>query len=228
MAKFRERIEARKLRGNGESIKTIAKKLGVSKGSVSLWCNDVLLTEEQKCELILSDKRGGAKGRLVANENKKKERFERLRKFNNLGKKQVGNISHRDLFIAGIALYWAEGNKKQRRLVFSNSDPKMICLWIKWLTDCAKVPLDMIYCSLGINQRHAYRSDDVEEYWSGVTGIPKTQFLKVSLKRVNSQKVYENPEEHFGTLNIFVRKSTNMNYLMLGLIDGLGNFEAGS
>jgi len=159
---------------------------------------------------------------------KSKERLERMDRFMNSGKKMIGMVSKRDLFVAGVALYWAEGNKKQRRLVFSNSDPLMIKIWIKWLVDCLGISKNEITCQIGINQIHQYRLGNVEGYWSEVTGIPIANFRKASLKKVIASKVYEKPEEHFGTLNVRVRKSTNLNYLMLGLIEGLGNFEAGS
>lgn len=48
MAKVKERNKAIALRKQGQSIKDIARLLGVSKGSVSLWCQDILLTAKQK------------------------------------------------------------------------------------------------------------------------------------------------------------------------------------
>ena len=47
MAKYKEKIEARKMRIGGISIDKIALKLKVSKSSVSLWCRNILLTPEQ-------------------------------------------------------------------------------------------------------------------------------------------------------------------------------------
>lgn len=226
MAKFKERILARELRENGESIRVIAKKLGVSRGTVSLWCEDIELTEEQRNKLIEDDRRGGAVGRSLAAISIRKERIKRLAEYVGKGRKLVGAVSIRDLFIAGVALYWAEGNKKNRRLLFSNSDPLMIKLWINWLYKCLSICRNDIYCQVGINQVHQYRLRDVELHWSKITGIPILNFRKASLKKVNSSKVYENPEEHFGTLNVGVRRSANLNYLILGLISGLGDFEA--
>ncbi len=48
---------------------------------------------------------------------------------------------------------------------------------------------------------------------------------EVLLQNIELKKVYENFNEHFGTLNVRVRKSTNLNYFMLGLIEGLKQFE---
>lgn len=70
------------------------------------------------------------------------------------------------------------------------------------------------------------RVSRVEKYWSEITEIPLANFRKVSLKKVKTLKIYENMEDHFGTLNIRVKKSANLNYLVLGLISGLGCDEA--
>ncbi|KKT50407.1 MAG: hypothetical protein UW42_C0019G0009 [Candidatus Collierbacteria bacterium GW2011_GWB1_44_197] len=205
---------------------SIKRSLGVSKSSVSLWCSDIELTKEQQEKLIEIDRKGGAKGRMVAARNKINERLERQNKYVKEGRNRVGDISKRELLLVGAALYWAEGNKKGRRLTFTNSDPEMIKICIKWLKECLNIPREDIYCYVGINQLHSERVKTVEKYWSDISEIPLEHFRKVSLKKVRALKFYENPDEHFGTLNVRIKKSANLSYLVLGLIAGLGNHEA--
>ncbi len=45
MAKSREKQLARVLRREGKSIREIASVLKVSKGSISLWCRDIVLSK---------------------------------------------------------------------------------------------------------------------------------------------------------------------------------------
>ncbi len=45
MAKTKEREQAQSLRKTGVSIKGVAKKLGVSSSTVSLWCRDIVLSQ---------------------------------------------------------------------------------------------------------------------------------------------------------------------------------------
>jgi len=45
--KTKEKEEARKLRAQGKSVNEIAKILKVSKGSVSLWTKNIILTQDQ-------------------------------------------------------------------------------------------------------------------------------------------------------------------------------------
>ncbi len=134
MAKSRERLLARKMRGEGESIREIAKKIGVSRSSVSLWCGDIVLTEEQMKELLHRDLVGGERGRIRAGEWHRNERRERENYNRSLGFNRVANLSKRELFLIGLALYWAEGSKTGRRVIFVNSDPNMICLFITGLS----------------------------------------------------------------------------------------------
>ena len=221
MAKSAQRLEARRLRKNGLSVNVIAKKIGVSKGSVCLWCGDINLTEKQKETLIKHSKDGGEKGRLLGAKHNKEERINRQKAFENKGILEVGSLSKRELFLVGVALYWSEGSKKNRRVVFANSDPAMVCLFIRWLRRYLCVDMADIYCTVSINQDHQARIQTVENYWSRITGIPLFSFTKPSYKQVKNKKVYENFNEHFGTLFLKLRKSTNSCYRILGYIEGL-------
>ena len=70
---------------------------------------------------------------------------------------------------------------------------------------------------------HKERLSVVQEYWSNLTNIPITQFSKPSLKHSKIRKIYLNNDNYFGSLQIKVRKGTNLNYEILGFIDGLGS-----
>ncbi len=225
MAKYKERFNARRLRQQGESIGNISKIVKVSKSSVSLWCRDIVLTRAQEQRLVEKDKQAGAVGRAMARKSKIKERIDRLGRYADLGNKSIKNLDNRELLLVGAALYWAEGDKKNRRVTFTNSDPKMVNLIIAWLKDCLNIRTEDIYCYVGINEAHLGRINEVEEYWSRTIGIDRDRFSKASFKKVKLKKVYENFNEHFGTLNVRVRKSTNLNYFILGLIEGLKQFE---
>ncbi len=225
MAKSHERLLARELRRKGESIREIAKKVGISRGSSSLWCRDIVLTNDQLEALVQRDKLGGARGRVVAAELAKKRKNERVSFNEKVGFERIGKISKRELFLIGIALYWAEGSKSVRseRFVFVNSDPKMIVTMIHWLRECMHVSDEDIVCRVGINEVHQSRITEVEQHWSDITGIPLSRFKKPSFKKVVNKKVYENFYEHYGTLDLLVKKCTKLFYEILGSIDGLSD-----
>ena len=225
MAKYKEKLLARELRLKGESIGNIANLVNCSKGSVSVWCNSILLSKIQKNILTLNSKAGANKGRLRANENKKIERLDRLNKYKNIGINKIGLISQRELFLIGAALYWAEGGKTQRVTTFINSDPKMVLILVKWLKYCLNISTDRLTCRIEINEINKDRLTNIQKYWSILTNIPTEQFTKPSLKHAKLSKIYENSDNYFGSLQIKVRKGTNLNYEILGYIDGLGSAE---
>ena len=221
MAKFKERILARKLRNEGKSIKNIAKTIGVAKSTVSLWCNDIFLSELQKNNLTKISLEAIKRGSVVANENKKRERLVRVNKYKLIGIEKIGKLSKRELFLVGVALYWAEGDKNQRRVVFINSDQKMILLWTKWIIECLNIPKERLICRVEINEIHKERLKIVEQYWSNLTKIPISQFRKASLKHSQIKKIYNDNSNYYGALQLTISKGTNLNYEILGYIEGL-------
>ncbi|MDD5415380.1 MAG: hypothetical protein PHE48_00020 [Candidatus Daviesbacteria bacterium] len=97
----------------------------------------------------------------------------------------------------------------------------MIKFLIRWLIECFSVRLSELRCRVGINQVHHKRDKIVKKFWSEVTNIPLEQFRNTSFKKVKNKKVYENFDEHYGTLTVEVAKSWNIYYKILGLITGL-------
>ncbi len=223
MAKFKEKILARELRNQGKSIKSIAKLVRASKSTVSLWCQDIFLSNLQKSHLKEINVKAVKMGSVVANENKKKERLIRLKFYKSIGIEKINKLSKRELFLVGAALYWAEGGKNQRKVVFINSDSEMILLWIKWVINCLNISKERLICRVEINEIHKERLQDVEYYWSSLTKIPMSQFRKASLKHSQIKKIYKNNSNYYGSLQITIQKGTNLNYEILGYIEGLTN-----
>lgn len=79
------------------------------------------------------------------------------------------------LLITGLMLYWAEGSKKNNgHIAFSNSDPKMIQLFLKFLREVCGVYENRLKILL-----HLYKNQNelkLKKFWSKNTGIPLTQF----------------------------------------------------
>jgi transcriptional regulator with XRE-family HTH domain len=221
MAKSLLRLEARRLRSKGVSVKKIASYLNVSKSTASCWVRDIILSVEQMENLRMSAIKGAELGRLRSSLLQKQRRLNLITESQKLGIATISKLSERELLIAGLALYWGEGSKKCQEVEFCNSDPKMIKFLLLWLQKCFSIKLDEIKCCVGINEIHTKREKTVKEYWSKITGIPLEQFRKTSFKKVKNVKVYENFNNHFGTLSIIVTKPSRFYFKILGLIEGL-------
>lgn len=221
MVKLELKKKARSLRRKGFGIKTIAHILGVSSSTVSLWCKDIRLNPIQIRELERRARDpyyGRRKDYILRQKQKKLDTIERLRQ---QGIIEMGQLSKRELFIAGVALYWAEGFKKDKRLGFANSDPSMIRFFLNWLIGSCKVPKKDIRLRVGLNLSHKKRIGEVEKYWSEITKISHTQFQKPFFQKFIWKKAFPNPEEYFGVLRIRANKQLPLFRKIHGWIEGL-------
>jgi len=90
-----------------------------------------------------------------------------------------------ELETMGAALYWAEGTKmrvdkrgwKQYHVVFTNTDPRMIKAFLKFLRSLKEVNENRIKIQLHLYPEHD--TDEEIDFWSNVTKIPQIQFEKI-------------------------------------------------
>ena len=221
MAKSRLRLKARELRKTGKSVRGIAKQLNVARSTVSLWVRDIILSVEQLEELEKKLIKGRELGRFLGSLSQKRKRINLEIKEAAFGLEALGNLSEREFFIAGIALYWAEGSKTKRNVRVCNSDPEMIQLMIEWFKRHLGISTKDLKAIVGINEIHRGRESSVKKYWSKITGIPLGRFRKTSFKKSKVNKIYENFDSHYGTLTIEVLKSARFYYRIMGLIKAL-------
>jgi len=231
MAKSLQKIKAREMRAEGESVNVIAKKVGVTKSTASLWVRDIILSVKQLEELKKRSIKGGELGRMKGSLMQKNRRLDLIKQREDEGIYRLKDLSDKEFFAAGIALYWGEGSKKNREFYICNSDPELINFMIIWLKRFCGIGVECLKAVVGINEIHRSRESIVKKYWSDITGIPLNQFRKTSFKKTKLNKTYANFNEHYGTLGVTVLKGSDIYYKMLGLIKGLSEvkvkFKAG-
>ena len=220
MAKTKEYNKARQLRCKGMSIKTIARNLNVSQGSVSIWCRDVKLTSLQIEKLEESKRRGSYKGRLKGAQVQKERREKNIIKLKKEGKERIGKLSLKEFFAAGVALYWGEGSKNGR-LQITNSDSEIIKFFISWTKTFFNTSKKDLVLYVTINEMHKKRVAEIENYWSTLLRIPSSQFGKTVLIFSKNKKHYDNFKIHYGTLRVTVRKSSEIRRITQGAIEGI-------
>lgn len=190
--KLEDKIRAQKLRRKGLSYGEILKQVHVSKDTISRWCRDIKLTSNQKRRLLNNKIFGQKKGSIIAADNKRKARIKKTKVIFKKAKSELGKLSKRDLFLAGIALYAGEGYKNDGKGGFANSDPILIKFMSKWFQEFCSLPLSKlrgaIWIHEGLDKKRAKR------FWSNLTGIPENQFHKtyVAKNKINSRKIRKN------------------------------------
>jgi hypothetical protein len=179
--KLKEKLKAVALRKSGKSYNDILKQVSVSKSTLSLWLREIELTSQQRDRLLTGIK----KSQYASAQAKKQRRLNLIEQIVRESKKEAYLFIENSLFLSGLMLYWAEGDKSEKRegVKFSNSDPEMIKLIMRWFRENCKVPEEKFRIGLHIHTLHCRR--DIEEYWSKITGIPLSQFYKTQVKKTS-------------------------------------------
>src|SRR3989338_6134106 len=109
MAPRKDREKALQLRKSGWSYAQIKEKLSVSKGTLSVWLRDYPLSRERINEL-----RGKSEKRIERYRDTMRQKKEkRLAQVYRERASAILPLSRRDLYLAGLFLYWGEGSKSQ-------------------------------------------------------------------------------------------------------------------
>lgn len=213
-----DKSRAKSLRHHGVSIREIARKVGVSQSTVSRWCSDIVLSEEQRGKLDKKRREAGAKALAPWIQRNRKLKQDDIRLQNQLGRRDVGRITQRDLLMLGLGLYWGEGYKRgSQEWGFTNSDPKIIKAALAWLDKCYDVSTKEIIARLTINLRYESETRRLTTLWMRETGIPTSQFGRPTfIQGYNGSKL--NARTYRGTLRIKVRRGTSLRRRILASI----------
>ena len=162
--KSQERERARELRAQAWTLREIADELGVAKGSVSVWVRDVEFTPKLR-------NRGAANQRPHPLHVAKLAELDRCR---DEAEAWVGDVAERDVLMFALGLYAGEGSKGDGSVVFANSDPVLVAVFLRWLRtqlgiDESRLRL-RLYLHAGLDLAAA------QHHWTTVTGIPLEQF----------------------------------------------------
>lgn len=220
---FQLKTQAIRLRRMGLSYSEILGKVPVAKSTLSSWLHSVGLSKTQKQRLTEKKLASARKGALV----KKMQRLRTTEEIKRKARLSIRRIVKRDLWLMGIVLYWAEGTKEKeykpgQGVVFSNSDPLMIKLFLKWLDSCVCIDAGAIDFGLYIHENHKDKVVEFKKYWSEITGFPRVKFDKIYFKKHKIKSIRKNRGENYhGLLRIAVRKSSNLNRRIAGWIEGI-------
>ncbi len=218
MAKTKERLLARKLRREGESIKSISKRLEVSSGSVSIWCEDLVLSQEQKQKLHERQIKAGHKGRMMGAEMNRRKKMENIALQEKSAHEIIGRMTKRDRLMLGIGLYWGEGVKgRSSGTALVNSDPSVILFARDWFEQLG-VKRSEFNPYIYVSELHRKREHKIRKFWSNLLSIPPRQFSKVIFLKGRREKIYENHDSYFGVLALRIARGTTLRYKIMGLI----------
>lgn len=208
--KWQQKEKARKLRKLGWTYKEIFKKVPVHRVTLTKWCSDIRLTEDQ----IKSRGKRYANGLKGAKSNQIK-RQRQIKKIKIESRKEIRPLTEKDFWLAGIALYWAEG-AKTTGVAISNSNPELIKFVIKWFKQIYKTPEEKIKAYLHLHSGHS--EIKIKRYWSKITNIPLKNFGKSVIKKEGSG--HKKVDSYKGTIKISIN-SEDLRHKIIGWIEGM-------
>ena len=210
------------LRLSGQSYSQIQKTLGLkSKGTLSLWFKDLVLTKKAKSLLERNNKLAHDRGLFIFNEKRTKSITLENEDYVKEGSKMIGQLSQNSLLLIGIILYWAEGTKSEKSntcLSFSNSDPVMIASFVKFLIYFLDIKKEKIRGGI-----HLYPDTNINQakkYWSKITSLPENKFYIITQVSLSSQGKRPYNKLPHGTAVIRAGGRKHF-YLMKGMIEGI-------
>ncbi|MEU8760782.1 hypothetical protein [Streptomyces sp. NPDC048659] len=182
------RARARELRLEGRTYDQIQLELGCSKSSISLWVRDLPKPERRD---------PSEQAKLAARKRWEHELAVRdavRRETKQTAALEIGSMTERELLLAGTALYWAEGTKdksyaRRENVVFVNSDPGVILLYLAWLR-LLKIEPERLAFRVMIHMTADI--EGAQRYWAELVGVPPAAFQKTTVKKHNPKTVRKN------------------------------------
>lgn len=212
MAKFDLKNKALDLRKSGQSYSQIKQALGVSKSTLSLWLRGYPLSRERI--RLLRDVSVVRIEKFRQTMMAKRER--RFADAYSAEKAKLIPLSNRELYIAGLFLYWGEGLKDLRySIALYNTNPQMIKFALSWYIKILRVPREKIKIKL-----HLYRNMNIAEqqrFWSKALGLPVSQFSTPYIKAVSSTVLNHKGAFGHGTCSLVVNDVLLKERIMAGI-----------
>ncbi len=199
----KDKVKAYELRRKEKSYSEISRALNVSKSTLAGWFKN------EEWSQGIRDKLGALHSlsypkKLAAIQKANKARWAKAHQsYRDAGEKEFKSLKNNPLFIAGIMLYWGEGDKTIKgpngsRVKLSNTDPQMIRVFYLFLKDVLNIPLDKISIWLLL---YPDLIDAMQKnFWSKATSVPLNRFKN----SIYIQGKHPTKRLSYGVCNIYV------------------------
>ncbi len=211
-----------RLRRQGKTYREILSEVLVAKSTLSLWLRSVGLAKRQRQRLTEKRRLAALRGSRARVEIRREE----VRLSVEAGSRDILKLSTRDLFLIGVALYWAEGSKQYEHapstgVVFSNSDARMHVLFLRWL-EMLGVDESNVAFELYVYTDRRADTPQFKNWWARQICIPVSKIKRVYLKKGNRSTNRKNTSNlYHGLLRIKVKSSTSLNRRISGWVEGI-------
>lgn len=189
---FEYKDKAIQLRKNGVSVRSVEKKLGIPRSTLSGWFKDFPLSKKFKKKLFQNRLEALVRGREKAaiwHRSQKEKRLKTARQealgvLNSIELKSKGTLE-----LALAMLYLGEGRKTQHFLSLASSDPLILRFYVVCLKKLYNIDVDEFRCTLFLRADQDGRK--LKNYWSKKIGLASKTFVRIyNDRRTLGSKTY--------------------------------------
>lgn len=182
MKRWEQKELVQSLRRQGLSYREILARVPftLSRGTISAWCKDIELSPDQLDRLDRLYREGSYRGRLLGPKATQRRRAAEVETIRAKACAEAVQLQRDARWLAGLMLYWAEGNKGHHVGV-SNSDARLIAFMMKWFREHCRVPEDRFRAYLHLHSGQEEQA--MKAFWANVTSLPIAQFGKSYVKQ---------------------------------------------
>jgi hypothetical protein len=222
LKRWQRRELGQELRLLGLSYAEIRAIVPAAKSTLSGWCRDIPLTSRQieRIRSIGGNSEVGRAKAAVKLRTRNKGRTEAIRR---AAREEAEHLQKDPFWVAGVIAYWAEGAKRVNKLHFSNSDPKLVVLFIEWAIRFLDLSVNRFVIALHLHE--GQDEQERREFWWRVTRIPTENFRKTFIKPEGTG--HRKNILYNGTASIRITRSTDLLHRVLGWIDFLSQSYSG-
>jgi hypothetical protein len=206
------------------SIKRLARRLGVSQSSVSVWVRDIQLTPEQRLHNL---RRSGGSQSPQAIRRRTRTLAARYRRqriaYQEEGRRRA--TRNDPLHRAGCMLFWAEGSRNRNSVRFSNSDMRMVSVFRQFLSQSLGIAPTAMCISLNVYTSNGLSVRAIEDQWLDALELPRACLRKHTLDHFpTSSSGKKRNKRPFGVCTLSVH-STRVVQHIYGAIQEYGGFD---
>lgn len=174
----KDKEQAFTLRREGRSYKQIQRELNIPTSTLAGWFKNEPWSQAIKNRLSNEVSWSNPRSlELLVQANKERWRLKH-HEYRIAAIKEFDRLKGDQLFLAGIMLYWGEGEKqpKSSQVRLSNSEPEMLKIFYLFLTKVLEINPNKIFAWLLL---YPDLVDSVQKnFWSKATGLPVGSFRK--------------------------------------------------
>jgi hypothetical protein len=124
----------------------------------------------------------------------------------------------------GCMLFWAEGSKSRNSVKFTNSDPDMLQLFVRFLRECYSVRDEQLTFAVNVHLTNGLTLAEIEAWWLDRLDLPPACLRAASVNRPSKASRWRRNVLPYGTARVAVH-STEIVQSIYGAIQAYGGFE---